>query len=99
MRAPMPMETAAHSGSIRSCARSPYRFDLNKGGTCRKVGNDTVNGRSTVKYEGTNANGDSSTFWIDPKLRPFTVSFRSEQGRDVPQSGKRYGERAQHGQI
>src|SRR5579864_8396806 len=38
----------------------------NKGGTCHKVGSDTVNGRSTVKYEGTSASGDTNTFWIDP---------------------------------
>jgi Domain of unknown function (DUF4412) len=41
----------------------------NKGGSCHKVGSETVNGRSTVKYEGTSANGDTNTFWIDPKLR------------------------------
>ncbi len=49
----------------------------NKGGTCHKVGSDTVNGRSTVKYEGTSAGGDTNTFWIDPKLR-FPVKWQSK---------------------
>lgn len=49
----------------------------NKGGTCKKVGNETVNGRSTVKYEGTNANGDTGTVWIDPKLR-FPVKWQGK---------------------
>jgi hypothetical protein len=44
------------------------------GGSCHKVGSETVNGRSTVKYEGTNANGDVSHFWLDPKLR-FPVKW------------------------
>ena len=51
----------------------------NKGGSCHKVGSDTVNGRSAVKYEGTNAGGESSTFWIDPKLR-FPIKW---QGRNT----------------
>lgn len=49
----------------------------NKGGNCHKIGSDTVNGRSTVKYEATNANGDSGTFWIDPKLR-FPVKWQGK---------------------
>jgi hypothetical protein len=49
----------------------------NKGGSCHKVGSDTVNGRSTVKYEGANSSGDTSTFWIDPKLR-FPVKWQGK---------------------
>lgn len=49
----------------------------NKGGSCHKIGSDTVNGRSTVKYEGTSANGDTNTFWIDPKLR-FPVKWQGK---------------------
>jgi len=47
------------------------------GGSCHKVGSETVNGRSTVKYEGTNANGDVSHFWLDPKLR-FPVKWEGK---------------------
>ncbi|HEV8048818.1 MAG TPA: hypothetical protein VGP35_13870 [Terriglobales bacterium] len=48
----------------------------NKPGTkCRKIGSDTVNGRSTVKYEATSENGKSGNFWIDPKIR-FPVKWQ-----------------------
>ncbi len=43
-------------------------------GSCHKVGNETVNGRNTVKYETTNASGDVKHFWLDPKLR-FPVKW------------------------
>jgi hypothetical protein len=45
--------------------------------TCRKVGSETVSGRSTVKYETTNASGDVSHFWLDPKLR-FPVKWEGK---------------------
>jgi hypothetical protein len=48
------------------------------GGTCHKVGSEIVNGRSTVKYQGTSAEGDVTYVWIDPKLR-FPVKW---QGKD-----------------
>jgi hypothetical protein len=51
----------------------------NKGGTCDKAGNDTVNGRSTVKYQTTNAKGDTGYFWIDSELR-FPVRWQGKNG-------------------
>lgn len=53
--------------------------ERNKGGSCRKVGNETVNGRNAVKYEGTNAKGESGTVWIDPKLQ-FPVKWQGKNG-------------------
>jgi len=53
--------------------------ERNKGGSCRKVGAETVNGRSTVKYEGTNAKGESGVVWIDPKLQ-FPVKWQGKNG-------------------
>jgi hypothetical protein len=47
------------------------------GASCHKVGSETVNGRSTVKYESTSSNGDISHFWLDPKLR-FPVKAESK---------------------
>jgi hypothetical protein len=47
------------------------------GGSCRKIGNEAVNGRSTIKYEGTSADGDVSYVWIDPKLR-FPVKWQGK---------------------
>jgi hypothetical protein len=48
-----------------------------EGGNCHKVGSDTVNGRSTVKYEATSASGETNTFWLDSKLR-FPVKWESK---------------------
>jgi hypothetical protein len=48
-----------------------------EGSSCHKVGSETVNGRSTVKYETTNASGDVSHFWLDPKLR-FPVKWEGK---------------------
>jgi hypothetical protein len=43
----------------------------NKLTSCRKVGTDTVNGRSAIKYEGTSSDGEKGNIWVDPKLRFF----------------------------
>jgi len=48
-----------------------------QGASCHKVGNETINGRDTVKYETTNASGDVSHFWLDPKLR-FPVKWQGK---------------------
>ncbi len=50
-----------------------------RGGSCHKIGSETVNGRSTVKYEGTNAKGETSNVWVDPKLR-FPVKWEGKNG-------------------
>ena len=55
------------------------KLDANKGGTCHKVGSETVNGRSTVKYEGTNAKGEPGAAWFDSKLR-FPVKWDGKNG-------------------
>jgi hypothetical protein len=65
------------TGDVENACSDWAQSVKNKGGSCHKVGSDTVNGRSTVKYEGTNANGESSTFWIDPKLR-FPVKWQGK---------------------
>jgi hypothetical protein len=48
-----------------------------QGNSCHKVGGETVNGRSTVKYETTTASGEVSHFWLDPKLR-FPVKWEGK---------------------
>jgi hypothetical protein len=37
-------------------------------GSCTKVGSDSVNGRSAVKYEGVSNKGEKSFIWVDTKL-------------------------------
>jgi len=50
-----------------------------KSATCRKVGDDTVNGRSAVKYEGSSGDGKKGEVWIDVKVR-FLVKVVSPDG-------------------
>lgn len=65
------------TGDVDSACADWLAQSWNKGGSCHKVGNDTVNGRNTVKFEGTNAQGESGTMWLDPKLR-FPVKWEGK---------------------
>jgi len=49
------------------------------GGSCHKIGSEVVNDRSTVKYQGTTADGAVSYIWIDTKLR-FPVKWQGKNG-------------------
>jgi hypothetical protein len=62
------------AGDVENACGDWQKMGYNKGGSCHKVGNETVNGRNTVKYEATNASGDVGHFWLDPKLR-FPVKW------------------------
>jgi hypothetical protein len=57
------------SGDAENACAEWLKLEDNKGGTCHKAGHETVNGRDTVKYEGTNASGESKTAWLDTKVR------------------------------
>lgn len=65
------------TGDVENACSDWLAQARNKGGTCHKVGNETVNGRSTVKYEGTNAQGETGAVWLDPKLR-FPVKWQGK---------------------
>ena len=65
------------TGDVESACGDWLGQARNKGGSCHKVGNETVNGRSAVKYEGTSSKGDKVAFWIDPKLR-FPVKWQEK---------------------
>lgn len=65
------------TGDIDSACADWLAQSWNKGGSCHKVGSDTVNGRNTVKFEGTNAHGEAGTMWLDPKLR-FPVKWEGK---------------------
>jgi len=45
-----------------------FKTDQNWG-SCTKVGSDTVDGRSTVKYQGVSKDGKTTYYWIDTKLK------------------------------
>jgi hypothetical protein len=65
------------TGDVENACGDWLGLARNRSGSCHKVGNETVNGRSTVKYEATNASGEASTFWLDPKLR-FPVKWQGK---------------------
>ncbi|MFZ0733291.1 MAG: hypothetical protein WAM79_13260 [Candidatus Sulfotelmatobacter sp.] len=69
-----------HIGDVENACSDWLAQPSNKGGTCHKVGTETVNGRSAVKYEGTNAEGKSGTVWLDPKLH-FPLKWQGENGQ------------------
>jgi hypothetical protein len=65
------------TGDVENACSDWINQGMNKGGSCHKIGDDTVNGRSTVKYEGTSASGETGTFWLDSKLR-FPVKWQGK---------------------
>lgn len=60
----------------------------NQGGSCHKVGSESVNGRSAIKFETSNASGDLSHFWLDSKLR-FPVKWDGKNSRANCETFKR----------
>ena len=67
------------SGDVDNACADWLKLARNKGGTCHKEGSETVNGRNTVKYEGTNDKGETSDVWLDSKLR-FPVKWTAKNG-------------------
>ena len=55
-----------------------WEKSMNKPGTCKKVGDDTVNGRNAVKYTGTTDNGENGTAWIDRRLH-FVIKWEGDK--------------------
>ena len=56
-----------------------WKTDTNWG-SCTKVGSDTVNGRSTVKYEGVDKKGEKTYYWVDTKLKCVIKADSSGSG-------------------
>lgn len=66
-------------GDVDNACTEWQAMETNKGGTCHKLGHENVNGRETVKYEGTNAKGEQSTVWLDSKVR-FPIKWQGQKG-------------------
>ncbi len=65
------------AGDVENACGDWQKIEHAEGGSCHKVGNETVNGRTTVEYEATKASGDLNHFWLDPKLR-FPVKWQGK---------------------
>jgi len=50
--------------------------------TCRRIGNETVGGRETIKYAASSSKGDDGFVWIDPKLK-FMVRSANAAGQGM----------------
>jgi hypothetical protein len=59
-------------------ACSAWEKSVDQPGTCTKVGEESINGRSTVKYKGTAGNGDNGYVWVDRNLK-FVVKWEGEK--------------------
>jgi hypothetical protein len=81
----MPAQTQAQrlgynffqTGDVENACGDWQKLRSSQGASCRKVGNETVSSRSTVKYETTSSSGEVSYFWLDPKLR-FPVKWQGK---------------------
>jgi hypothetical protein len=81
----MPAQTQAQrigytffqTGDVENACGDWQKLRSSQGASCHKVGDETVSGRSTVKYETTSSSGEVSHFWLDPKLR-FPVKWQSK---------------------
>lgn len=48
-------------------------------GSCQRIGDETVNGRATVKYTITSAKGKNGSVWIDKSLK-FPIKWQEQDG-------------------
>jgi hypothetical protein len=69
------------TGDVENACGDWEKIDYNKGASCRKLGDESVNGRSAVKYESTSSSGEVSNFWLDSKLR-FPVKWQGKNSSD-----------------
>jgi hypothetical protein len=67
------------AGDVENACVDWMKLPRHQGGTCHKDGHEIINGRDTIKYEGTNSNGETSSVWLDPKLR-FPVKWQEKNG-------------------
>jgi K+-sensing histidine kinase KdpD len=79
------------TGDVENACADWEKVPHHKVGSCHKVGSETVNGRSTVKYEGTNESGEVGQMWLDPKLR-FPVKWQEKNNggelRDIQEGSQ-----------
>jgi hypothetical protein len=65
------------AGDVQNACGDWEKIEHAVAGSCHKIGSETVNGRSTVEYEGTRSGGEVNRFWLDPKLR-FPVKWQGK---------------------
>src|SRR5262249_16087763 len=67
----------------KACA-DLLKLKPNQGARFHNLGRETLNGRSTVKHQGTDSEGKSHTVWLDSKLRfPIKWEGTDEHGGEL----------------
>ena len=74
--------TFFQTGDVENACSDWLKLASNKGGSCHKVGDESVNGRQAVKYESTSAGGETNQFWLDPKLR-FPIKWQGKNNGEL----------------
>jgi hypothetical protein len=64
-------------GDVDNACGDWQKMATRPGGTCKKIASETVNGRKTVHYQGTSADGATGDVWIDSDLR-FPVKWQDK---------------------
>lgn len=55
----------------------------NRDGTCKKLSDESVNGRDALRYEATNSNGAITRLWFDRKLRMMVKWEAGKNGGEM----------------
>jgi hypothetical protein len=63
--------------SNNACADLEKMAGMQSG--CKKVGNESVNGRQAVKYAGQSGDGKQVVMWVDPEVN-FVVKWQTKTG-------------------
>ncbi len=66
------------TGDVENACADWQKMAVDHKGTCKKDGDEVVNGRKTVKYEGVSSTGKTSYVWLDSSLR-FPVKWQEER--------------------
>ena len=84
VRALMPVDPNNPCPQWQEMAKAANRNGAEGGGdwTCKRIGNETVNGRSTIKFEADSPKGERHYAWVDPKLK-FLVKSQNADGRGM----------------
>ena len=75
--------TSFRSGDVDDACSIWDKGSPSHSGACRKVGDDTINGRAAVKYEGRCSKGQPCYIWIDRRLRLLVKWENGPNGREL----------------
>ena len=69
---------AFHTNDVENACDDLQKI-RSKPGTCHKVGDESVDGRSAVRYEGVSGDGYAGKIWVDKNLK-YPIKWDDENG-------------------